>query len=69
MDYQTVDVVIHPDGRIEIKVHGMKGASCVEVTSELETALGNTLERTVTAEYSEEPPDRNQVLKQRNLGG
>lgn len=69
MNYETVDVVIHPDGRIEIRVHGVKGATCLEVTSELEAALGSALEKTITSEYSEKPPDLNEAKKRRNVGG
>ncbi len=50
---ETVNVIIHPDGRVEIQVCGVKGEKCLEVTKAVEEALGNKLAREFTSEMYE----------------
>ena len=64
MAEEIVDVVIHPDGRVEIKVQGVKGKTCTEITAEVEAALGGAAERTLTTEYHQKA-DEKQKNKQR----
>jgi hypothetical protein len=35
-----LEFVIYPDGRVEERVKGVKGANCQELTAKLEAALG-----------------------------
>lgn len=56
MEIQEIEVEILPDGKVEVKVRGVKGQACLDITAEMEKALGGTiLLREMTAE-SQEPP-------------
>ena len=51
MRVEEVEVIIHPDGRVEIQVFGAEGAKCLDITRDLEAALGNQIEsRTMTTD-------------------
>lgn len=51
-DIQEVEVVIAPDGGVEIKVNGVKGEGCLAVTEEMLSLLGQELQhRELTDEY------------------
>jgi hypothetical protein len=43
MDLQQIDVVIDPDGQVRIEVRSVPGPSCLDLTRELEAALGGQL--------------------------
>ena len=47
---ETLEFVIHPAGRVEEKVTGIKGQSCEEVTNAIEEQLERTssLDRNVS---------------------
>ncbi len=51
---QEIAFNIGPDGSVEIEVKGVKGADCVELTRELEEALGIVKNRVYTSEYYQE---------------
>jgi hypothetical protein len=54
MELQEIDVFIDKDGQVRIEVRGVKGMSCLELTSALEQALGGQVEaREMTAEAHE----------------
>lgn len=38
---QEIDVTLHPDGRVEVKVRGVPGDACLELTRGLEQYLGD----------------------------
>ena len=48
---QEIEFSINPDGSVEIGVKGASGASCLELTREIEEALGIVSNRTYTSEY------------------
>lgn len=48
---ETLEFIIHPDGRVEEKVTGIVGASCTEVTSAIEAQLGRVVSHEPTSEY------------------
>jgi hypothetical protein len=51
MDVQEIEVIIEPNGQVRVAVHGAKGTSCLDLTAELEQALGGDVEsREMTAE-------------------
>jgi len=51
MNIEEIEVVITKDGNVEIRVHGVKGLSCLNLTAPLEEALGGVVEvREMTAE-------------------
>jgi hypothetical protein len=43
MEIQEIEVTIGRTGQIEISVRGMKGNSCLEITNDLEQALGGVI--------------------------
>ena len=52
---QEIEVVIQPDGKVEVLVRGVRGGSCRELTRELERYLGGrVVERRHTDEYREQ---------------
>lgn len=52
---ETLEFVIYPDGRVEEKVTGIKGASCAEVTAAIEAQLGRVLSTEQTSDYFVQP--------------
>jgi hypothetical protein len=40
MEMQEIEVQINKDGKVEISVRGVKGLKCLEITADLEQALG-----------------------------
>jgi hypothetical protein len=51
MEIQEIEVVIDKNGEVKIEVHGVKGMSCLDLTADLEAALGGEVEsREMTSE-------------------
>ena len=51
MELQEIEVSIAPDGTTRIEVRGVPGAGCLDLTADLEAALGGeVVEREMTAE-------------------
>ncbi|MBF2098765.1 MAG: DUF2997 domain-containing protein [Gloeomargaritaceae cyanobacterium C42_A2020_066] len=48
---ETLEVIISPDGRVEARVSGVSGQSCLEVTASLESDLGTVVHRELTVDY------------------
>ncbi|MEB3357845.1 MAG: DUF2997 domain-containing protein [Synechococcales bacterium] len=48
---ETLEFIIHPDGRVEERVTGIQGSSCAEVTKAIEAQLGCVLHCEKTSEY------------------
>ena len=48
---ETLEFVIHPDGRVQEMVTGIVGASCAEVTAAIEAQLGSVIIYQPTSEY------------------
>lgn len=51
MAMETLEFIIHPDGRVEEKVTGIIGKSCEEVTAAIEKQLGRVVAQEKTTEY------------------
>lgn len=51
MSQSEFEIIISPQGKVQIEVKGVKGDSCMELTRFLETALGDVEDRTFKAEY------------------
>jgi len=51
MSMETLEFIIHPDGRVQEKVTGIIGNSCTEVTAEIEAQLGEVVSTEHTSEY------------------
>ena len=62
MQTQEIEVTIDKDGRVLLRVIGVKGQSCLEITKELELALGNEIEeREMTSELYESAHEQTQI--------
>ena len=54
MELEEIQIVIDKDGRVHIEVRGVKGTTCLELTEDLEQALGGQIEaRKMTPESYE----------------
>ncbi|MEM8637780.1 MAG: DUF2997 domain-containing protein [Cyanobacteria bacterium P01_G01_bin.54] len=51
MSMETLEFIIHPDGRVQETVTGIVGRSCAEVTAAIESQLGRVVSTEKTAEY------------------
>ena len=67
MQIEEVEITIGKDGKVEISVHGVKGLACLDITRELENALGGiilTREMSPAAyETASDQPDQSLSLK------
>jgi len=54
MEIQEIEITIEKNGQVKLHVRGAKGATCLDLTQELEQALGGELlERQLTPEADE----------------
>ena len=54
MEIEEIEVIIDGAGHVELKVHGVKGTGCLDITRPLEEALGGGVEsREMTPEAQE----------------
>jgi hypothetical protein len=63
MDLEEIEVIIEKDGTLRLQVRGVKGEACLDLTKDLEAALGGQVElRQMTPEAYEANPliDQNQ---------
>ena len=56
MPQREFDIIIAPDGTVEVHVKGYKGRSCLEAAKIFEKIVGETKSRSLTCEYYE--PDQ-----------
>lgn len=56
-----IEIIITPDGEVQIETVGYSGAECEQVTAELEKALGVAGKRTAK-------PERYQIRTNQNVG-
>lgn len=49
MQIQEIEVVVHPDGKVKLHVRGAEGYQCLDLTADLEKALGGQV---VAREYT-----------------
>lgn len=68
MEEETVNVIIHPDGRVELQVCGVKGEGCLDVTKAVEEVLGNRVQRQFTSEMYEAETEIESAEEKRKLG-
>ncbi len=40
MEIQEIEVIIDKNGEVKIQVHGVNGTTCLDLTADLEAALG-----------------------------
>ncbi len=56
MQSQEIEVTIHPDGRVEYTIKGVKGAACADISALLEQ-LGHVDHEERTGEFYEREDD------------
>jgi hypothetical protein len=65
---QEIEVLIRPDGEVQVRVRGVKGGGCRELTAELERYLGGrVLQRRHTDEFQEQA-QREESAEQTRVG-
>ncbi len=47
---ETLEFIIHPNGRVEERVTGISGVNCAEITAAIEEKLGVVASRELTSE-------------------
>jgi len=65
---QEIEVLIRPDGEVEILVRGIKGDGCRELTRELERYLGGRVLRRRPTEESEEQAEHLERSEHNRVG-
>lgn len=69
MELQEVEVFIEKDGQVRIEVRGVKGMSCLDLTKDLEEALGSQIEmREMTPEADETAQEQVQDWQRQRQG-
>jgi hypothetical protein len=53
MEFQEIDIFIEKDGQVKLEVRGVKGPGCLDLTRDLEHALGGQVEREMKADAYE----------------
>lgn len=68
MDLQEIEVTINKDGQVEVRIRGVKGDACLDITKGLEAALGGEIIlREMTPEALEEQ-DQKRARGDLNIG-
>ena len=55
MEMKELEITIDRNGRVQVAVRGMKGEGCLDLTKNIENAVGSVEEREYTADYYEQP--------------
>lgn len=63
---ETLEFIIHADGRVEERVTGIIGSSCAEVTAAIEAKLGKVVSCELTSEHFATNHNYNQTAAQYN---
>lgn len=70
MELQTIDVFIDKNGEVRVEVRGVKGKGCLDLTRDLEEALGGEVaEREMTPEADQSGQVRLDQNQQDRTGG
>jgi Protein of unknown function (DUF2997) len=70
MDLEEIEVIIDKDGNVRIEVRGVKGTACLDLTRDLEAALGGEVElREMQPEAYEASPQEIEANQQQRLPG
>ena len=55
MEMKELEITIDRNGRVQVAVRGVKGEGCLDLTKNIENAVGSVEEREFTADYYEQP--------------
>ena len=57
MEIQEIEVIVQPNGQVKLHVRGAPGTQCLDLTADLEKALGGqVLAREHTPEFDQPQP-------------
>lgn len=62
---EEIRFTIDKEGNTEVEVNGVKGKSCLDLTKQIEEALGSLSSRTLTKEYN----DRSKTVGHQHIRG
>jgi hypothetical protein len=51
----TIDITIDADGKVKVKVHGVSGKECTNLTDAIAKIVGREESRSLTSEYHQSP--------------
>ncbi|MFS8859537.1 DUF2997 domain-containing protein [Synechococcus sp. H65.1] len=63
-EYQQVEYIIDKDGNVIERVLNVKGKGCLDLTEEIERALGTVQKRELLPEYDQAPVIEQNVQRQ-----
>jgi len=55
MEMKELEITIDKKGNVQVAVRGVQGESCLDLTKNIENAVGSVEEREYTSEYYEQP--------------
>ncbi|WP_018527185.1 DUF2997 domain-containing protein [Alkalispirochaeta alkalica] len=58
-----LEIVIDKDGEVSIKVEGVNGSRCVQLTKDIEEELGIVVDREKTSEYYKDDLTQNSQIE------
>lgn len=61
---EEIEIEIDAAGKVTIRTHGIKGASCLDAVEALVKLLGREETKELTAEYYEQPVHERAVITQ-----
>jgi Protein of unknown function (DUF2997) len=68
MDLEEIEIIIDKEGHVRIEVRGVQGTACLDLTRDLEAALGGEVElREMRPEAYEANPQEIQTDQQQRL--
>lgn len=67
MSMETLEFIIHPDGRVQETVTGIIGRSCQEVTAAIEAQLGRVVATEPTSDYYIQPNQQTNTAQNQQL--
>ncbi len=67
MELQEIEVIIGKDGQVQIQVRGVQGLKCLELTKELEQALGGELIARIMTPEALDQENQTDVDQQQHL--
>lgn len=67
MELQEIEVIIGKDGQVQIQVRGVHGVKCLELTKELEAALGGEIIARIMTPEALEQDNQTDIDQQQHL--
>lgn len=63
-DKQELEITIDDEGNVQIKVIGAAGPSCLDLTKDIEAALGVVTDRQRTSDFYQQPQEQRGTIEQ-----